>query len=141
MDKNRWLIAIGGAVLGLMLLCAAFSLGVHVGRHGWGEQNLNLQLQGDRPPPGGGFDADPPDVIGQIRALSQEGMQLATRQGPRWIQVSPATVVENAAGDTLALHDLRLGNLVAVYGEHRKVGQILTSNRIIVIPTPRRTPP
>jgi hypothetical protein len=124
-----------------MLLCATFALGVYIGRHGWGQQNLTLQLPGDRSPPPDDHAGGPPDVIGQIRSLSQKGMQLATQQGPRWIQMDPEIVVESARGEPLALGELRLGDLVAVYGEHHREGQLLTSTRIIVLPKPHHNPP
>src|SRR3972149_4648417 len=45
MAERRWLVAAGAGILGLMLVAAAFSLGVYVGEHGWTRGGLTYQPQ------------------------------------------------------------------------------------------------
>ncbi|UCF59864.1 MAG: hypothetical protein JSV37_08855 [Anaerolineaceae bacterium] len=139
MAENRWQIILGAVVLLVILLTAAFSLGIYVGRHGWGEEGLRYQPPGPEGGPGAApgqdFAANPPDLVGRIRALSQLGIQLATQDGPRIVEVSENTRVEDKDGTPLKLTDLRLGDLVAVFGEFTPGnGQRLVASQIVRLP-------
>jgi hypothetical protein len=141
MAENRWQIILGAVLLTAVLLTAAFSLGIYVGRHGWGEGGLRYQPSGPEGGPGaqpgdpGGFAADPPDMVGRIRALSQLGIQLATQDGPRIVEVSEDTRVEDMDGAPLSLTDLRLGGLIAVFGDFTPGdGRRLIASRIVLLP-------
>jgi len=121
MAENRWLIKIGAAVLALMLLIAAFSLGVYVGRYGWGHGAVQLQPSAPR----GGDAAQglpllapgrEPEVIGMLRRGSAAGIELATRDGPRWIELDSDTRALDMQGRTLGLRELQPGDILAVFG-------------------------
>jgi hypothetical protein len=51
MNNNRWLIIIGMIVIIGMLVTAAFALGVSVGKHGWGDSELQDKPPRNAPPP------------------------------------------------------------------------------------------
>ncbi len=148
MAENRWQIILGAIVLLVILLTGAFSLGIYVGRHGWGEDGFRYQPVGPEgqlgAPPGGlqDFAVDPPDLVGRIRALSRLGIQLATQDGPRIIEVSENTVVEGKDGTPLALSELHLGDLIAVFGDFTPGnGQRLLASRIVRLPETRPQQP
>ena len=139
MAENRWQIILGVIVLLVVLLTGAFSLGIYVGRHGWGEEGLRYQPTPPdaQPgaPPGQDLAVDHPDLVGRIRALSQLGIQLATQDGPRIVEVSENTRVEDKDGTPLTLSDLRLGDLIAVFGEFTPGdGQRLVASQIVRLP-------
>jgi hypothetical protein len=141
MAENRWQIILGAVVLLVILLTGAFSLGIYVGRHGWGDDGLRYQPAGPEGGPGAppdnpqDFAVNPPDLVGRIRALSQLGIQLATQVGPRIVEVSENTRVEDKDGTPLKLTNLRLGDLVAVYGEFTPGnGQRLVASQIVRLP-------
>jgi hypothetical protein len=141
MAENRWQIILGAAVLLVILLTGAFSLGIYVGRHGWGDDGLRYQPVGPEGGPGAppgspqDFAVNPPDLVGRIRALSQLGIQLATQDGPRIVEVSENTRVEDKDGTPQKLTNLRLGDLVAVFGEFTPGnGQRLVASQIVRLP-------
>jgi hypothetical protein len=127
MVENRWLIVTGAVVLVLMLLIGAFSLGVYIGRHGLSPEGLRYQPAQPAVPapvgPGGGpaelpqgLPAGPPDATGRIRGRSAQGIELATQDGPRLVEVDQNTQVMDMQGTSLTLADLQRGDIVAVYG-------------------------
>lgn len=124
MVANRGLIILGAGLIALTLICGSCSVGVYVGRHGLSAEGLRLApnvpnqpAAGDgavRPP---GLPMGDPDVIGLIRTGSVDGIELATREGPREIQFDQNTVLFEPGGRVLTLRDLRPGDVLAVYGE------------------------
>ena len=139
MVENRWQIILGAVVLLVILMTGAFSLGIYIGRHGWGEDGLRYQPAGPEGGPGldgpRDFAVNPPDLVGRIRALSQLGIQLATQDGPRIIEESENTRVEDKDGTPLKLADLRLGDLIAVFGEFTPGnGRRLAASQIVRLP-------
>jgi len=157
MAANRWQIGLGALILALMLLTAAFSLGVYVGGHGLSREGLRLSgpapggpaLGG--PAPGGpapgridnqlrppGLEAEP-QVVGRVRAITPEGLELATRDGPRFVRLDESTQVEEFDGASAALTELSSGDMVAIFGELNAVDRRqLVATRIIRLP---QTPP
>ncbi len=138
MAENRWQIILGAVVLLVILLTGAFSLGIYVGRHGWGDEGLRYQPSGAEGglgvPPGGqqNLAVDRPNLVGRIRTLSKLGIQLATQDGPRIVEVSENTSVEEEGGAPITLTDLRLGDLIAVFGDFTPGnGQRLVASRIV----------
>lgn len=142
MAENRWQIVIGAAMLLPILLIGSFSLGIYVGRHGLNQGGLRYQPAppGDvlEPKSTGRVDDLPvgnPDVVGRIRTLAPRGIQIATQEGPRLVEVNDATRVHEAGGKSLKLTDLRLGDIVAVFGEFRsRDGQLLLAMHVVRIP-------
>lgn len=142
MAENRWQIVIGAVMLMLILLIGSFSLGIYVGRHGLSQGGLRYQpaLPGDTHEPKSAGRAEDlpignPDVIGRIRALAPRGIQIATQEGPRLVEVNDPTRVLDAKGKSLKLTDLSLGDIVAVFGEFSsRDGQRLLATHIVRIP-------
>ena len=154
--EREWQIALGAAVLVLMLLAGAFSLGVYIGRHGLSREGLRLQGPGAAQPgplapqgPGAGqpgalgpqgdipaFGAEQPQVVGRVRAVSSESLELATQQGPRLVSLSPETRLEDAQGARLEWTDLRPGAIAAVFGEFSAEGggRQLLAERVVLLP-------
>lgn len=127
-------LAIGGFILVLMLVVASFSLGVYVGEHGWTRAGLQYtggppQAGGQgQPGPGGksqpggqpqalpGLPMGPPAVVGRIRMINANGLELATQDGPRFVQLSDNTRFQDDQGKPMQLTDLNMGDVVAVFG-------------------------
>lgn len=140
MAGRRWLVGTGAVILALMLMIASFSVGVYVGEHGWTRQGLQYPAGAAAGPPqagpplGGG---DQPQVTGRIRLVNDRGLELATPDGLRRVDVDAATRVEDDAGASLQLGDLRRGDLVAVFGEFTVGdGGRLVATRIVRLPAP-----
>ncbi len=135
MVARRWQLIAGGVVLALMLNAATFSLGMYVGEHGWTREGLRykpgpqgvpganllpdvgpgagLQLQGGQP----GLLAPQPDLIGRLLLIAADSLELATPAGPRLVRVDGETAVQDERGQPLALGDLHVGDVLAVFGE------------------------
>jgi hypothetical protein len=145
MAENRWQIILGAVILMVVLLVGAFSVGVYIGRHGWTSESLQFQPEGPGGQPGNIPDvpqgpSDRPNIIGRVRALSPLGLQLATQDGPRTVEVNQDTRVTDVDGFPLTLVDLRLGDLLAIYGDFTPGdGQRLLAERILRLP-PREPP-
>jgi hypothetical protein len=149
MAENRWQIAIGAVVLLLMLLIGTFSLGVYIGRHGLSREGLLYQpvqqikpqaLQpADRP---SGIPQGEPDLIGKLRSGTKRGIELATKNGIRFVAIDENTRLLNERGETLEGSDLRAGDILAIFGEFRaNEGQQLLANVIVRIPEQRSPQP
>jgi hypothetical protein len=142
MAENRWQIVVGAAMLLLILIIGSFSLGMYVGRHGLSQGGLRYQPAppGDTQEPKSAGRAEDlpignPDVIGRIRALAPRGIQIATQEGPRLVEVNDSTRVHDANGKPLNLIDLSLGDIVAVFGEFSpRDGQLLLATHIVRLP-------
>lgn len=146
MAERRWQIAIGATVLLFMLLAAAFSLGVYVGENGWTREGLQLQPGLEAGPmqpgagqvgPGGG-----PQVVGRIRSLAPQTVELATPNGPRQVEIRADTRFEDENGAEISFSDLRRGDLIEVFGDLvAGGGPRLQASRIVRIPEqPPRQP-
>ncbi|WP_376790468.1 hypothetical protein [Thermoflexus sp.] len=134
MTQERWLQWLGVLLAALILMLAAFSLGVVVGRHGWFGWQPEAALgrggaPGGGPPPGGGGALpgigagpqnnafpSPPQVVGQLRQRRGDGLTLATPQGPRSVQLTATTHYRTEEGETLTVTDLTPGDWLAVWG-------------------------
>jgi hypothetical protein len=150
-ERGRpWLLAAGAITIVVLLLIAAFSLGVYVGEHGWTREGLTLHGPGGQPGlapplqdgpgappplPGGGR---PPDLVGGVRRVLQGTLLLATPDGPRTVEVDGGTEVETRQGDARSLDDLRPGQSVAVYGYRSGDGQTLVAELIVLLPAPEK---
>jgi hypothetical protein len=141
MAANRWkliqLLA-GGAVLVLMLVLAAFALGVYVGEHGWTREGLAYgpgaaakgpaaQAKPPQAAPDGngtpqvpflpaGLPPGPPQLTGRIRQVAQDHLELAAAGGPRTVLLTDATQFRDETGQPITLRDLEKGDVVAVFG-------------------------
>jgi hypothetical protein len=126
MVENRWQIVIGSVILLLLLLVGAFSLGVYVGEHGLTRRGLTYQPAPGAVPQGGpaqpqgqapGQDAGRPALVGRILNASPDGLELATQDGRRRVELHDRTVYMELNGPALQLSDLANWDIVAIYGE------------------------
>ncbi len=153
--KRAWVIG-GVVLLELMLLVAVFALGVYFGRYGLTREGLVYagpggaraqpaqQQQGPKGQqpqvqPGGlpqlppGL-TEPPQLIGRVRNISPEGLNLATADGPRPVLFDEQTTCRDYQGVELGLERLRQGMVVAVYGERSPDGRNLIASEIVILP-------
>jgi len=141
---RRVMIGIGAVVIVGMMLIAAFSLGVYVGEHGWTWRGVSLAgPQRLAAPPGGPGGAPPgalpglgqPDALGAVRRVDGEILGLATRDGPRIVEVGEATQVRRIQGEPADIGALRPGTLVAVFGHPGDGGRVLVADLIVILPS------
>lgn len=154
MNRQRQiLIGAGACVIVSMLLIAAFSLGVYVGEHGWTRQGLTLQGP-QRQPPAGGADqlgpaqppgqqpglppGDPlpggqPTLVGRVRLIMRDRLEVITPDGPRLIGLTPRTRLEDQ-GQAVELSALREGQVVAIFGRPAEGRGMLLADLIILLP-------
>jgi hypothetical protein len=147
---HKLLIGSGAAVIVMMLLIAAFSLGVYVGEHGFTRDGLTLrgsdpgkpaqapQISPDAPiqqPPANVNRS--PDVVGRIRQNLGGSMLLATPDGPRTIELSDQTQVRTREGEQRPLDTLKPGQPVVIFGHRNGDGRVLVAELIILLPAPQ----
>jgi hypothetical protein len=73
-----------------------------------------------RPPQGsaqpGGLPPGRPQVVGLIRVVALDALELATGDGRRLVHLLPVTRYAAGNGEPLRLEDLKIGGVVGVYG-------------------------
>ena len=147
MTTERKLL-LGGGILLLFLIhiVAAFAAGVYVGRHGLTREGLTLQgpLRNQNPAQPGtrpGAQNQPaapnmpgePTVIGRIRRVDDQTLDLATREGPRQVMLDAETRYRDQAGELLGREVLAEGDIVAVFGIYPADGRQLHADLIVPI--------
>jgi len=146
--QRKLLYGAGITLLLLFHVVIAFALGVYVGRYGLTREGLNLQGPRDMGPAPAGTGAGQPEperpiapglpgepaVLGRIRRVGREMLDLATREGPRGVMVDAGTRVRDSAGAILDLEDLSPGQIVAVFGARVNGGQGLQADLIVILP-------
>jgi hypothetical protein len=155
--KYVW-IAGGAILLMIMLLAAAFSLGVYLERYGLTGDGLAYQRpavgapggpanpdnpgqppDGQRPQAGNQLPpglSEPPQLIGRLVRISPQVLELATQQGRRLITVNEDTFYRDHTDNTLELRELEIEQIVAVYGTFEQAGRELIADEIVVLPPP-----
>ena len=161
-NRSNWiLIAAGGVVLVLMLVTAAFALGVYVGEHGWtrdglqyasgapiagpGQQNRpatgngipqnDQSLQGGPGQAPAGLPPGRPQVTGRVLTISTSQIELATPNGRRSVTLVQSTRIPDDKGPSLALNDLKSGDFLAVFGSLvQGDGGLLQADMLIRLP-------
>jgi len=141
MAQRRWLIAVGALILAGMLACGAFCLGIYVGKYGLTGEGLRAAFQG-RAAQQPAAAAGRPDVVGRLRRVMPEALDLATASGPRRIELTPGTQFVDERGAALTAEDLLVGDLIAVFGELGGDGaRSFAANLVVRLPPqPTRTP-
>lgn len=136
MAQNRWQIAVGAVVLMLALLAGAFSLGVYVGRYGLTAQGLRLQPSDANRPAGNmqPAEGDEPALIGRLLQIRENGLDLATQQGRRFVSTSPETQWIDPQGGPLDPESLQEGDLLAIFGRLEDGGRQLVADRVVRLP-------
>ena len=148
MAKNRWGIIIGGVLLIVMLMLGSFSIGVYLGRLGRNQEALAAA-----PPPippqnplqekvGDDIQINNPDLVGRLKFVGKDGIQITTEQGNKFIIVDEDTRVWNWSGETLQLRDLGRYDILAVYGDFiQDDGRQLRAELIVRLPHRQPTNP
>lgn len=139
---RRWWAIGGGVLLTAMVLVAVFSLGVYVGRQGWG-----AEAPGMLPPPGPAQPGQPmppqvwpqarPALEGIVRSVETEGVLVAAPQGARFVRIVPETRffrLTDQGEVEVGREALRPGVPVNVFGRLAPDGRTLTADRIVVLP-------
>jgi hypothetical protein len=142
-------IAVGGAVISLMLITATFAVGVYVGEHGWTREGLNYEAgqpnnvkpgQANKPSPSplarpSGLPSGRPLLTGRILRISFSSLEMTTPGGPRVVSISNETRYMNEFGLPISLGDLKKGDVVAVYGRFIPGGGgELVADTIVLLP-------
>jgi hypothetical protein len=144
MAKNRWGFIIGGAILIVMLMLGSFSLGVYFGRLGTNQEAPREDAAGPPPIPpqnllqekvGEELQINNPDLVGRLRFVGKDGIQLITEQGNKFVIVDEDTRVWNWSGETLQVRDLGRYDILAVYGDFiQDDGRQLRAELIVRLP-------
>lgn len=127
-----------------MVLVAVFSLGVYVGRRGWGVQSPAV-MPAQLPEPAHPLPAEPPApwppsrpaLAGVIRSVGPEGILVETPQGARFVRIAAGTRCARLTdqGEAEASCEaLRPGVAVNVFGSLAADGRTLTADRVVVLP-------
>ena len=144
--RRKWLLGVGATVLVLMLMIAAFSVGVFVGERGLTAQKPSLDQAVPMAPgagqPNEGPPPDPPlrdDAVpvlrGIVRRVRQDLITLQPGEGPRLIEISPDTVVllRGNGERSGSVEDLNEGVGVAVVGRLDPDTRMLKAATIVVL--------
>lgn len=145
--QQKLMIGGGIVILFLIMMTCSFALGVYVGRYGLTREGLTLQRPGDRqrsiqvPPdqqPGQGFQGQQlpgePTLVGRIRRMGRNALDLATQDGPRRIIVDDETQIRDQSGEEVSPDSLEVGTLVSVFGAFEGDGRELRADLVIVLP-------
>lgn len=138
---GKVMLGLGAALIVAMMLVAAFSVGVYVGRHSWTDEGLSLAgpaPQQGQPPaagPEGGVQLPPrtPDLVGRVQAVDGPSLRLATPQGPRDVELLAETRVATAGGQRAGLEALRPGIVVAIFGHRGASGHTLEADLVVIL--------
>ncbi len=151
---RKVLIGAGAAMLILVMVLAAFSVGVYVGNRGLlvgTLRDFGARLAQEQAPaqpairpeqqlpeapvgPAQGLPLGPPALVGRVGAVTNEGLIIQTPQGPRLVEVDTDTEVRDVEGQELSLMNVRQGMQVAVFGEFSPNGRRLNAETILVLP-------
>ena len=144
MAKNRWGIIIGGAILIVMLMLGSFSIGVYLGRLGMNQEAPRHDAAAPPAIPpqnplqekvGEDIQINNPDLVGRLRFVGKDGIQLITEQGNKFVIVDEDTRVWNWSGETLQVRDLGRYDILAVYGNFiQDDGRQLRAELIVRLP-------
>ncbi|HIQ06457.1 MAG TPA: hypothetical protein EYH31_12365 [Anaerolineae bacterium] len=148
-EQSKKLSYLGAVMLILMMLIAAFSLGVYVGEGGWTQGPPPIigpgpagPQPGQPPFPGQGqpqLQAPQrlPDLIGKLRRISHASLTLDTPTGPRTVEITLDTRVMRHDGHPMHLQELQPGVVLGIVGHLRTAdGRVLVADTILVLPPP-----
>ena len=144
--RRKWLLGVGATVLVLMLMIAAFSVGVFVGERGLTAQKHSPERGAPMVPgPGQPNQGPPPDLPAQddavpllrgiVRRVRQNLITLQTGEGPRLIEISLDTVVllRGNGERSGSVEDLKEGVAVAVVGRLDPDTRMLKAATVVVL--------
>jgi len=147
-SEQRWLKISGLVILILMLIAAAFSLGVYIGEHGWTKEGLQYRpaqpQQGAHPPgqqPPPGLPPGRPQIIGRVQRITPDNIRLATQNGIRSILIQKQTRTLDENGLTVNRSEIQRGDIVGIFGKFIKEdGGQFQAEVIILLPPPNQLP-
>ncbi|HUS84489.1 MAG TPA: hypothetical protein VMX56_05055 [Anaerolineales bacterium] len=143
MAKDRWGIVIGGILLIVMLMLGSFSIGVYLGRLGTKQEapGNDAAAPPSIPPQnslqekvGDDIQIHNPDLVGRLKFVGKDGIQLTTDEGNKFVTVDEDTRLWNWSGETLQLRDLGRYDILAVYGDFIDDGRQLHAELIVRLP-------
>lgn len=143
MAKDRWGIVIGGILLIVMLMLGSFSIGVYLGRLGTKQEapGNDAAAPPSIPPQnslqekvGDDIQIHNPDLVGRLKFVGKDGIQLTTEEGNKFVTVDEDTRLWNWSGETLQLRDLGRYDILAVYGDFIDDGRQLRAELIVRLP-------
>ena len=143
MAKDRWGIVIGGILLIVMLMLGSFSIGVYLGRLGTKQEapGNDAAAPPSIPPQnslqekvGDDIQIHNPDLVGRLKFVGKDGIQLTTEEGNKFVTVDEDTRLWNWSGETLQLRDLGRYDILAVYGDFIDDGRQLLAELIVRLP-------
>jgi hypothetical protein len=144
--ERKLLIALGTALVVVMVAIASFSLGVYVGVNGWTAGPPAVAGPGPQPlakaPPD---QPDPrPQLVGRVRSVSltagDDTLTLDTPQGPRLVHlvsgVEVQRVVEGSGEMPATLDQVQPGVQLAIFGRLEGQGgqQRFVARRLLLLP-------
>ena len=141
--EQRLLIGLGAAIIVVIMLIGAFSLGVYVGERGWTRQALRPVGPGQPPPERKPEQRTPgwlgrPALVGPVRSIAEDTIVVDTPQGPRLATVSEETLVRRRFNDReeeASLENIEQGTFIAVFGELKE--RTLRAKLIVILPPKR----
>jgi hypothetical protein len=139
MQNKPIFIGFAAAIVILIVAAASFSAGLYLGQRGYVAdleyRSLNSGLPAGNPPrsgpqagqpnPGGinpdggppGAPSWPPDLIGRLVSLTATELTLDTPKGQVTVSIDSSTKFIDEAGNTMSSADLKMGEVVAVFGK------------------------
>ena len=159
MVKNHWSILIGLIIISAMLVTAAFSLGLYIGKRGLIEEGIqqginqprqtannpqpaqNLPAQGTNntsktPLPQAQAQAlqEEPDLTGRFINLENNLLVLNTPNGMRQVAVSEDTLLISPGNGEISWQELSRGSVLAVFGTLNEDTRQLEAQCILLLP-------
>ena len=157
MVKNHWSLLIGLIIISGMLVTAAFSLGLYIGKRGLIEEGIqqginqprqtanNQQPAQNLPAQGANNNnnnqlhqtqarQEEPDLTGRFVNLEDDLLVLNTPNGIRQVSVSEDTILISPEKDELSWQEISRGDSLAVFGILNQDTRQLEAVRILLLP-------
>jgi hypothetical protein len=132
--QQRVLISIGGAILVILMVVGAFSIGVYVGSERSSSPSPDAGAAQPQPNPQQPDLPRAPDLTGRIQSASGGSLVLSTPDGPRTVIMDDDTEVLRVDGSQGARDDLKRGMNVAVIGTFGDDGRVLLAEIVAILP-------
>jgi hypothetical protein len=146
--ERKLFYASGAIIMAGMIAIVSFSLGVYIGEQGWTWQPPSVAGPGSEGRPAGepqqpqvaGGQTPRADLIGAVRRVSADSLELGTPEGLRTVLVDGETRLVRRVGgqeEPVRWSDLQRGTRVAVFGEFGGDGRALTAQLVVVVSPPK----
>ena len=162
MAKNHWTLLLGLIIITGILVTAAFSLGLYVGKRGLIEQGIqqginqprqtvNNQQPAQNLPDQNAAQAhdnqsaqirqEQPDLTGRFVNFSDNLLVLNTPNGMRQVILSEDTLLISPEKGELSWEDISRGDTLAIFGSLNENTRQLEAVRIILLPVNQQSLP